>query len=165
MNKRTRIALITALLLSLTGCNPVEPDTHLGVAAWTIQDAKYDAASASVTRAYAELLVSGYHEQPLGLTYTIDGKAGVGELALHRLPKGDAGTDLRTATFQGNFPFGTPLELDCYRVNNHTNQYHGLARFLLPMLEPGTHVLVATVTNEYGESYTDTKTFVVESGR
>ncbi len=157
------IAMAFAIVaLTLTSCNSTEPDTHMGVAMWTVYDAKYDKDAETVTRAYAELLVSGYHTQPYGLSYTIDGKAGTGELAIHRLPKGDNGADIKGGDFKGNCPSGTPMEIDCYKVNNKTEQYHGLARFLMPKLEPGTHVFEVTVTNEYGESLTSTKTFSVE---
>ena len=156
------ITLAIVATLTFTACSDVEPDTHMGVASWTISKAAYDKSADAVTRAYAELLVSGYHEQPYSCTYTIDGKQGVGELAIHRLPKNDAGANLRTGIFDGNCPSGTPLEIDCYKVNNLTEQYQGLARFLMPLLEPGIHTFSATVTNEYGESITETRTFEVE---
>ncbi len=156
------IAIAAATAFALTSCNSTEPDTHMGVAIWSVFDAKYDKDAATTTRAYAELLVSGYHTQPYSLSYTIDGKAGTGELAIHRLPKGDNGADIKGGDFKGNCPSGTPMEIDCYRVNNTTEQYQGLARFLMPKLEPGTHVFEVTVTNEYGESLTSTKTFMVE---
>ena len=158
----TMLALSCALLIGMSACQKAEPDTHMGVATWTVSKAAYDKAADAVTRAYAELLVSGYHQQPYSCTYTIDGKQGVGELAIHRLPKNDAGTNLRTGIFDGNCPSGTPLEIDCYKVNNLTEQYQGLARFLMPLLEPGIHTFSATVTNEYGESITETRTFEVE---
>ena len=158
----TLLALACAFLLGQTSCSEPEPDTNMGVATWTINKAAYDKDAGSVTRAYAELLVSGYHEQSYTIVYTIDGKNGTGELAIHHLPLGDAGNDLRTSIFNGNCPSGSQVEIPNNRVNNLTEQYHGLARFLMPMLEPGTHTLSATVTNEFGQSITETKTFEVE---
>ena len=103
------IALAVITTFTFAACSEVEePDTRMGVATWTITKASYDNNADAVTRAYAELLVSGYHEQPYSCTYTIDGKQGVGELAIHRLPKKDAGTNLRTGIFDGNCPSGTP---------------------------------------------------------
>ncbi len=175
----TIIAVIGMLVIGLASCSELDeighamfhsdevyvvngkPDTDMKCVMLTVYTASYDKDAESVTRAYAELLISGYHEKPYACTYTIDGKEGVGNLSIHKLPKGDAGTDLRTGTFQGNFPSGTPLDQPCYRASNRTLQYHGMSRFLMPMLEPGDHTITITITNEYGQTQSDTKTCVV----
>ena len=153
------LAITSALILSLPSCSELdEPDTDMRVAIWTITDAKFDKTVASVTRARVHLYVSGYHEKPYDFTYAIDGQLGTGNLALHRLEKGDDGANLLLASFDGDCPSGTPLDIPCY----HTMQYHGGTDFLMPLLEPGTHAFTATITNEFGQTMTDTKTFVVE---
>ena len=158
------IALFGALILGLTGCNGIEePDPNMGVNEWTISKAAYDNSADAVTRARVHFYVSGYHELPYGFSYTIDGQPGTGSLALHRIASGDDGSDLLTLAFDGNCPSGTPLDIPCHRVNNHTMQYHGGAYFLMPLLEPGTHTFVATITNEYGQTIETTKTFEVEA--
>lgn len=178
------LAIASALILNLSGCseldevghalfgNPDEPyqvkgnpDTNLSCVILTTYDAEYDKDADSVTRAYAELYIACYHEKPFGCTYTIDGQPGTGALSLHRLDVGDNGASVKTETFQGNFPSGTPLDLPCYRVANRSHQYHGKARFLLPMLEPGIHTLMITVTNELGQTGSDTQTFTVKENK
>ncbi|MBQ3743099.1 MAG: hypothetical protein II858_04525 [Bacteroidales bacterium] len=159
----TLIALIGMFILGLSACNSLEdPDTDMKVNMWTITDAKFDKDAASVTRARVRLLVSGYHEQPYTLTYTIDGQSGTGLLALHHLPNGDDGANLLTEQFNGNCPSGSSLDIPCYRVNNLTMQYHGATYFLMPLLEPGSHTFVATITNEYGQTIESTHSFTVE---
>ena len=157
------LAIASAFTFSLMACDSLEkPDTDMRVAIWTISDAKYDHAAQSVTRARVHLLVSGFHEQPYTFTYTIDGQPGTGSSALHRLAKGEEGAELLTEEFDGNCPSGTPLEIPCYRVNNHTMQYHGGTDFLMPLLAPGVHTFTATISNEFGQTLESTKTFTVD---
>lgn len=147
----TLATLFATLMLSLVACNTLDPDTTMTGNMWTLKDAAYDKGADAVTSATALLYITGYHNQPYGLVYSIDGKAGTGSLAMYRLD------------VPGACPSGSTLDITstCADRDRGTAKYHGTASFQLPLLEPGLHTFTASITNEYGETVTETRTFVV----
>lgn len=147
----TILALCATLMLGFTACNTLENDTTMTENMWTLKDAAYDNVAGSPTGAIALLYITGYHTKPYEIVYSIDGKAGVGELAMYRLD------------IPGECPSGSRLDIvsTCSDKDRGTAKYHGTAQFQLPILSAGLHTFTASVTNEYGETVTESRTFIV----
>lgn len=177
---------LTVAMSALTACN-FELNEHLEEAYLMTEEAKYNEDLKTTRRAFASLMVKGLNEDEYTLVYTIDGKPGVGEYAMHlpdqtkaqwtynsqnftgdevagwseiTYPRLEEG--LFSGDYTGNFPSGSSCKLKWLNDGSNRHPSQGSVFLLSPKLEPGVHTIAFTITNSYGESISKEAVFTIK---
>lgn len=173
----TLILLMLTSFLTITACNDFKLNEHMLEANFMAHGGEYNKRDSTTRRAWLTLMVKGINEDPYVLEYTIDGRPGVGENALHLIDEQTKtlvynhqvfqgseymSEDMFSGQYEGNFPTGSSTTVQFLNTQSGQHPSTGSATFLSPKLEPGMHVLAYTITNSYGDKINGSKEFSIQ---
>lgn len=178
---KTKLFLIFAIIamaFTTVACNEFQLNEPMEKADWVICGGKWNVKDSTTRRALLVLTVKGLNSDAYTVEYTIDGMQGIGQYALTSVDE-ETGTkvynwqkfkggeymseEMFSGQYDGNFPSGSSVNLYFLDRKDNTHPNYGRAFFLAPKLDPGKHVIQYTVTNSYGDVYSNSREFDIQN--